>query len=210
MSRITFNFKLEKLVHALAYFAKNGVRNLTKLKAAKLLYFADKEHLLRHGRPILGDVYFCLPYGPVPSLALNEMSDAIAAPEVEDEDRRLFNSVLKVHKPWFADHPVFQAKTFDPDVFSESELEILREISKKYGQFTAGQLVDLTHREPTWTIANEARTPEGRAPIPYELFFVGASEQAQQMLEVLQSEHEERKELDSILESKATRPTAHA
>src|SRR6266849_2457700 len=79
MSRITFNFKLEKLVHALAYFSKNGVRNLTKLKAAKLLYFADREHLLRHGRPILGDVYFCLPYGPVPSLALNEMSDAIAA-----------------------------------------------------------------------------------------------------------------------------------
>jgi len=210
MSRITFNFKLEKLVHALAYFSKNGVRNLTKLKAAKLLYFADKEHLLCHGRPILGDVYFCLPYGPVPSLALNEMSDAIAAPEVEDKDRTLFNSVLKVHRSWFADHPVFESKSFDPDVFSESELEILGEISKKYGQFTAGQLVDLTHKEPTWTIANEARSPEGRAPIPYELFFVGASEKAQQMLGVLQSEHKERKELDFIMESKATIPNVHA
>lgn len=210
MSRITFNFKLEKLVHALAYFSKKGVRNLTKLKAAKLLYFADKEHLLRYGRPILGDVYFCLPYGPVPSLALNEMSDAIAAPEVEDEDRSLFKRVLRVHKSWFAGHPVFESKGFDPDVFSESELEILEEITEKYGGYTAGQLVDITHNEPTWTIANEARTPEGRAPIPYELFFVGASEQAQQMLAVLQSESEERKEVDSIMESKATIPNIHA
>ncbi len=210
MSSITFSFRLEKLVHALAYFSKVGVRNLTKLKAAKLLYFADKEHLLRYGRPILGDVYFCLPYGPVPSLALNEMSDAIAAPEVKDEDRNLFKSVLKVHRSLFTQHPVFQSKSFDPEVFSESELEILEEISKKYGRCTASQLVDLTHKEPTWTIANEARTPEGRAPIPYELFFVGASERAQQMLEVLLSEQEERKELESVLESKAATPTAHA
>src|SRR5712692_1937947 len=135
MSRITFNFKLEKLVHALAYFSKNGVRDLTKLKAAKLLYFADKEHLLKHGRPILGDTYYCLPYGPVPSVALNEMSDAIAGPEVESKqaqsDRNRLTQVLKVHKPLFWGYPVFQAKTgFDRDVFSESELDVLNNTVK--------------------------------------------------------------------------------
>lgn len=77
MSELKFNFSLDKLIHALALFSTYGVRDLTKLKAAKLLYFADKDHLLRFGRPIIGDVYYCLSYGPVPSVALNEMNDAI-------------------------------------------------------------------------------------------------------------------------------------
>jgi hypothetical protein len=58
MSRITFNFKLEKLVHALGYFSKNGTRNLTRLKATKLLHFADKERLLRRvpGVPVEAEI----------------------------------------------------------------------------------------------------------------------------------------------------------
>src|SRR5262249_26434458 len=94
LSEIRFQFDLEKLIHSLAFFSQHGIPELTKLKSAKLLYFADKKHLLRHGRPILGDVYFCLPYGPVPSLALNEMNDAIVGSEVPDSDVSLFEKVL--------------------------------------------------------------------------------------------------------------------
>ena len=117
---IRFAFSLEKLIHSLAFFASAGVPDLTKLKAAKLLYFADKDHLLEHGRPILGDVYFCIQYGPVPSVALNEMNDAIETPEVESDAGRLAEA-LKVHKPLlgFGGHPTFQLRgTFDESVFS--------------------------------------------------------------------------------------------
>ena len=64
-------------MQALAFFSQRGVTDLTKLKAAKLLFFADKLHLNRYGRPILGDCYFCLDHGPVPSFSLNEMNDAL-------------------------------------------------------------------------------------------------------------------------------------
>jgi len=190
---MTLRFKPEKLVHALTFFSSAGISDLTKLKAAKLLYFADKEHLLRYGRPILGDVYFCLPYGPVPSVALNEMGDAIDKTEVEDPDRSLFHQYLEVKKGFWAPYHVFRAKQqYDPDVFSESELEVLSYVTDKYGNFTARQLVDLTHKEPTWTIPDQARSPEGREHIPYELFFVGAPGTAQQMLELFRAEWKER------------------
>ncbi len=202
MPEIRFQFNLEKLVHALAFFSERRVSDLTKLKAAKLFYFADKEHLLKYGRPILGDVYFCLPYGPIPSLALNEMTDAIARPEVPDADVCAFKPVVSVHKPLFGGYPVFRSRgQFDREVFSESELDVLEHVVQRYGRFTSGQLVNLTHREPTWTIPNEGRSPEGRSPIPYELFFVGASAEAQQVLEVLQAEQQERREMDSIMRS---------
>jgi uncharacterized phage-associated protein len=197
---MTLKFKPEKLVHSLVFFSNAGVSDLTKLKAAKLFYFADKEHLLRFGRPILGDVYYCLPYGPVPSVALNEMSDASEKPEVDDSDRNLFCQYLEVKKGFFNRHPVFKAKReHDPDVFSESELEVLGNVVRQYGRYSAGTLVGLTHAEQTWKIPNEERSPDGRARIPYELFFVGADENARTMLELFRSEHEEARELDAIL-----------
>ena len=101
MAEIRFRFNLEKLVAFLGFFSAKGVSDLTKLKAAKLLYFADKDHLLKYGRPILGDVYFCLPYGPVPSVALNEMTDAIARPEVCNSDRGIFERILTVRRPFW-------------------------------------------------------------------------------------------------------------
>ncbi len=67
MTDIRFRFQLPKVINALAYFASHGIRDLTKLKAAKLLYYVDKYHLLKYGRPVIGDHYVCMDFGPVPS-----------------------------------------------------------------------------------------------------------------------------------------------
>ena len=188
MSELKFTFSLDKLIHALALFSTYGVRDLTKLKAAKLLYFADKDHLLRFGRPILGDVYYCLPYGPVPSVALNEMNDAINIETLDEGDDILadsicFASVLKVHKPMFGGHPTFKAKNgFDAEVFSKSEIDCLESSVRKFGKKKAVDLVNLTHQETAWMIPNKVRKANGRERIPYELFFHGAGPEAQEML----------------------------
>src|ERR1700723_3107507 len=130
MYNLTFEFSLDKLVQAIAYFSKSGIPDLTKLKIAKLLYFADKVHLLEHGRPIIGDVYWCMDYGPVPSFALNEMSAAIGGCEVPlsgDSDANAFARVLNVKK-LFHTHPRFEVRegAYDESVFSESERSALR------------------------------------------------------------------------------------
>jgi uncharacterized phage-associated protein len=157
-------------------------------------------HLLQYGRPILGDVYFCMQYGPVPSVALNQMSDAISEPEVKDNDVSLFKRIVGVHKPPLSSHHVFTDKGhFDRDVFSQSELAVLENTVHEYGHMTAGGLVKLRHDDPTWAISNQDREAEGRMPIPYELFFSGAPDRAQQILQTMQAEREEARELDFLM-----------
>jgi uncharacterized phage-associated protein len=194
MFKLTFEFSLEKTVQAIAFFSQSGVPGLTKLKVAKLLYFADKAHLLTEGSPIIGDVYFCMENGPVPSFALNEMNEAInstlSKPEVpltETSDVNVFTRVLNIKKG--SPHPTFEAKQpCEASVFSTSELEVLKDTVRLYGNKSASQLITLTHDEPTWQLANEQRPHRGRAPIFYDLFFVGAPESSQRFLAKLVAE----------------------
>jgi uncharacterized phage-associated protein len=190
---LTFEFSLEKLVQAIAFFSKEGLPGLTKLKVAKLLYFADKEHLLEHGKPILGDVYWCMDFGPVPSFAMNEMSAAISGSEVEipagDSDARLFERVLAVKKGFRKYHHFeLKAGQFDERIFSQSENSALRNTKNLYGFKSAAELVDLTHREPTWIIPNKTRKTGCRARITYDLFFEGAPEKSRRFLGQLVAE----------------------
>jgi uncharacterized phage-associated protein len=186
MYNLTFDFDVQKLVQSIAFFSHSRVPELTKLKIAKLLYFADKEHLLHHGAPIIGDVYFCMDYGPVPSLSLNEMSAAATEPEVrvpETGDADLFSKVLNVRKLFYK-YPRFAVRegAYNPAVFAESELSALRYTVNMYGHKSAKELVDITHREPTWRIPNQGRPKGSRALITYDLFFEGASEQSRRFL----------------------------
>lgn len=192
MGDIKFDFSLDKLIHSIAFFSGRGIADLTKLKVAKLLYFADKKHLLEYGRPILGDVYWCMNLGPVPSFALNEMSEAINRSEVskdEDSDYNQMSKVLKVKRSFFSPYPWFEARLkFDASVFSEAEIYTLDSVATQYGERTARQLVDLTHEDPTWKVANVGRNPGERSPIDYELFFEGAPESARKHLARLKAD----------------------
>src|SRR5229473_2927158 len=143
MGDIKFEFNLDKLIHAIAFFCAKGIQDLTKLKVAKLLYFADKKHLLEHGEPILGDTYFCMQFGPVPSFALNEMNEAINRSEVSSDDASdysLMSKVLRVRRGFFQHYPRFEAKQpFDRNVFAASELAALNQVADQYGGNTAKQ-----------------------------------------------------------------------
>ena len=45
------------------------------------MYLADKEHLVRHGRPIVGDHYHKLPHGPIPTRGLDMLRGRTQATE---------------------------------------------------------------------------------------------------------------------------------
>lgn len=192
MGEIQFEFSLEKLIHTIAFFSQQGIHDLTKLKIAKLLYFADKKHLVEHGRPIIGDVYFCMEFGPVPSFSMNEMNEAINRSEVECSDLSDYNrmsEMLRVRKPLWGKYYNFEAKRdFDATVFVQTEMVTLRYIVTTYGKRSAKELVDLTHDEPTWKIANACRGRKGRTSIPYEMFFEDAPIEARRHLARLKEE----------------------
>lgn len=54
---IYFTFKLRKFASVVAYLVARRL-GITKKELCKVIYFADKEHLLRYGRPITGDRYY--------------------------------------------------------------------------------------------------------------------------------------------------------
>ena len=109
MTQIRFRFSPEKLVQALAFFAQRGVRDLDKMKAAKLLFHADEYHLLKYGRPVIGDQYACMEYGPVPSASLNVMNDVLAHDEhFPPMAKELFDDFLIVEKGIFRKYASFE------------------------------------------------------------------------------------------------------
>jgi hypothetical protein len=71
---VTFQFDFEKALTALVYLASNPetVPAFDKYKAGKLLFLADKYHLVRYGRPILGDFYKAQGSGVWPDSAADD------------------------------------------------------------------------------------------------------------------------------------------
>jgi uncharacterized phage-associated protein len=193
MSQIRFRFAPDKLVQALTFFADRGVRDLSKMKAAKLLFHADKFHLLKYGRPVIGDQYACMEYGPVPSASLNVMTDVVA----NDKDyppvvKQLFDEYLTVDRSVFKKHPVFRArKEPDLDVFSDSDIEALEYALKTFGGKSASELSKSSHEEQAWKLANEKREPGSSVMMDYRLFFEGHPEAAD-MLHFVEAQQEDR------------------
>lgn len=203
MGYLNFPFDDRKLVQAMAFFSLRGIADLTKMKAAKLLFYADKRHLLEYGRPILGDSYYCMEHGPVPSASLNEMDDAVlSANEGEALEEPLLTAVLAVDR--CGQYPSFRLKDeglFDPSVFSRSDLEVLEEVVGQYGHLTAYQLRNLSHSEPAWITANERRAPGSRVAMPYEEFF---DESHRDVLAMAVQDQAAGSELDRFLYSMAS------
>ena len=59
-------FDKDKAIEAILYVA-DRVPNGDLYKTLKVLLFADRSHLEKHGRFITGDTYLAMEYGPVPS-----------------------------------------------------------------------------------------------------------------------------------------------
>jgi uncharacterized phage-associated protein len=189
MSRIRFQFSPSKLVQAIAYLAWKKVPRLTKLKTVKLLYFADKHHLLAHGRPILGDVYFCMPHGPVPSFSKNVIDDALDAEGEVEAALLKYVSINKRPK-----HHQFVSKV-KPNLgeLSASEIEALDATIAEYGGLDAWSLRERSHGEPCWLIAHGSKPEDVESvEMPYELFFEGQPDHVKALLELIREEQENR------------------
>ena len=74
-------FKYETATQALNYLALKSGGRINKMKALKLIFFSDRYHLRKYGRPITNDEYLAMEYGPVASGVkdIAEMSDFLGS-----------------------------------------------------------------------------------------------------------------------------------
>jgi uncharacterized phage-associated protein len=140
--QMSFSFSFKKGTQALNFFANEAGGSIDKLKVLKLLYFADRFHLRKHGRAITNDTYFAMRLGPVAS-GMKDLADGLF---LADEEREYAEQYLE--KP--ITNVVSSRKAVDYAVLSKSDLDALHAIWKGLGHFNGSQLVDLSHEYPEW------------------------------------------------------------
>lgn len=152
---LRYTFDVEKFPHALAYLL-HRVGPSTRLRIAKLLYLADRMHLVLHGRPILGDRYVALSSGPAPSMAIDILEDLGVMSMAEVRDLQVptdFTQKLAklVSVDATSQNPMYRA-TGTPDVqrLSDTDRSVLDEIHTRFGSWTVGALIDFTHKQSAW------------------------------------------------------------
>lgn len=165
--KMLLEFDYKKATQAINYLTKKEGGQIDKLKLIKLIYFADRYHLRRYGRPMLNDTYFAMLLGPVGSSVkdIAEFSDFL------DDEERGYASKYFAHGG--QDNTVVSVSEVDTDVFSKSEVEALDFAYNEFGKYPASTLVNVTHRYPEWDKFKSALESKEttREPMSYSDFF---------------------------------------
>jgi uncharacterized phage-associated protein len=188
----SFRFLPDKLLDAVDYMLRQ-VGPCTRMKLVKLLYLADRYHLVRHGTPVLGDRYYRLPWGPVPSRSLDVLEAAadVAAhdPEAPSDDlsERLLTKI-EIMDPE-SKYPNYRSRQLpgQPEYLSLSETEALDAVAKEFGNWPAIELSKLTHQHQAFLRTN----PQDE--IDYRLFFLdepGVKPEAVEYFELAEHDHD--------------------
>lgn len=120
-----------KAIETVVYLA-NRINDPTRMKIFKLLYFADKLHMSRYGRFIIGDSYVAMKFGPVPSKTYDIVKDVRKGQE---------SDAISVPNDW----DIIPKRSAALLEFSETDIECLDEILELYGRMPAKQLSIISH-----------------------------------------------------------------
>jgi len=162
---ISFQFDLEKTREALAYLASNSTGAFDKYQACKLLFLADKYHLVRYGRTITGDAYFAMPHGPAPTRTLNLLTILIEEPEGEPA----LASYFTVDRSYV--NPRLRATHAEYDNLSKSDIEALDATLRRFDGKTFPELRALTHEMVAYRKAWDNRGRKKSVKMAFEDFF---------------------------------------
>jgi uncharacterized phage-associated protein len=135
---LQFDLDFEKAKAALLYMASLKTPKFDQYKACKLLFLADKRHLVRYGRTITGDHYAALEWGPIPSNIRDELKRLI------EENAGRLKDVFDVDRNYA--HPrLIPKQKVDKSVLSKSDIETIRQIIKEFGPKSFDELKAITH-----------------------------------------------------------------
>lgn len=173
---VYFPYNPDKATQAILFLLKAHDGKIDKLKLVKELYLADKQHLLRYGRPIVGGEYFAMPHGPVSSPLLKHLNQATTGLYPFCLEGKTVKSDIS---------------EFETDELSQSDIEVLEFIDRRYGHLHSWGLRNLTHL--LWEYSfNWSKRKEGsrRHPISYEDLFKHVKDKS--MLDIIREDQEVR------------------
>jgi uncharacterized phage-associated protein len=138
---ITTSFDERKTAVAAGLLLKEAGGSMPYIRLIKLLYLADRESWRTLGRPITGDEYFAMKYGPVLSRTLDLVK--------MDNPEGPWGRIVQRSGP----HDVSLREGPDADLgpLSDAEIEILKAAHNLYRDLDRWKLCDLTHLLPEWS-----------------------------------------------------------
>jgi uncharacterized phage-associated protein len=166
---LRFQFNERKGVEALTYVASKWP-GVTAFFASKILYFAEKKHLNRYSRPIVGDTFIAMPNGPVPSSLYDFIKGRLD--QAGDPDA-IMGALLVERDPYLR---IAAQRDPDTEVLSLSDIECLDEAIDFCRSHTFAALSGLTHQERAW-----AEAPVN-GPMDYEHMIDGEGEDREEII----------------------------
>lgn len=140
---VRFRFNDIKTAQAAAYLLSLNNGTMSYMVLIKLMYLADRQMLLDHGRPITGDRLFSMKNGPVLSTVLDFITHGPAR-----EPGSAWFTLIDAPKGYDVSLKSTPAPT---DELSRYELQLLEQTYKQYGRMNRWDLVDLLHKVlPEW------------------------------------------------------------
>ena len=141
---VRFQFNESKAVEALVFIAQRWP-GITPFFLSKVLFFSDRDHLRKYGRPVIGDIYIAMDNGPVPSRVydivkgnLDFFGDPAAVDAALNIDRAdKFPKIYSIREP-------------DTERFSETDIAVLSDAIAFCKDKSFGYLSSLTHNEEAW------------------------------------------------------------
>lgn len=143
-----FNFKWEKAIQAIDFIAQKQP-GITQYYVGKIMFFADREHLLDYGRPISGDRYVAMEHGPVPSAIRDILKSDSGYP---DEMIALLHSRVAIETDGNKQHIYSKGNNEFPNL-SGSDKEYLIDSTTRYSGMSFSRLKDLSHEDPAYEAA---------------------------------------------------------
>lgn len=132
---------------AMAFIASRALPGLTKYKMCKLVFLADKYHLVRFGRPITGDRICAMEYGAVPSTTLDLLNAIINPNQTKGDPLRV--EVLAKHfivdRSFYNPHFKTRLEPAYEEILSQSDLDALQATIAAHGEKTFEELKSFTH-----------------------------------------------------------------
>ena len=155
----------KKATQALNFFALKKDGKINKMKAIKLIYLADRLHLRKYGRPIVGDIYWAMKLGPVGSRTKR-------AAELNMPEGILLYTKRYIQPSDDKKQSLVSLKPVDLDLFSKTDIECLDSVYKTFGDRDQFELAELTHKYPEWKKhEKQLKTGKKSVPMNYNDFF---------------------------------------
>ena len=132
---------LKKIIEMVVFFTIETTPWKTKMN--KLLFYADFLHFKKKGISISGAQYRAINMGPVPRNYQSLFEYVVNNDHVDVDEKVFDDGISERFRP-------NKGRPFEPELFSEDELETLALVAQKFKRAKTQEIIDISHMERAW------------------------------------------------------------